>query len=265
MTITTRGAAADANANNATSNAANATGYAPQQRRPDASMTQQQRQFNASQLLRYAGNAAAAIGTGGMSQAERMAVEVARGNASSNGGGGGNQQQLVGTQQQRQSSQQVREGAGSGADGRRHGNTHRIESVGVTATTTINGNNRSSGNAANDEMSKLGSFMLRQQQPQRRTNGSRRRPQNGTGGGQQGQCNSPASALSPRSDDGMSYMSRMKHDNYANVVLEMKNKQHRGGSGRGPQQQQQGGKATNEWRRQTTAATNSKSKLQQHQ
>ena len=82
MTITTRGAAADANANNATSNAANATGYAPQQRRPDASMTQQQRQFNASQLLRYAGNAAAAIGTGGMSQAERMAVEVARGNAS---------------------------------------------------------------------------------------------------------------------------------------------------------------------------------------
>ena len=35
-----------------------------------------------------------------------MAVEVARGNASSNGGGSGNQQQLVGTQQQRQSSQQ---------------------------------------------------------------------------------------------------------------------------------------------------------------
>ena len=64
-------------------------------------MTQQQRQFNASQLLRYAGNAAAAIGTGGMSQAEQMAVEVARGNASSNGGGSGNQQQLVGTQQQR--------------------------------------------------------------------------------------------------------------------------------------------------------------------
>ena len=79
MTFTTRGAAADANANNATSNSANATGYAPQQRRPDASMTQQQRQFNASQLIRYAGNAAASIGTGGMSQAERMAVEVARG------------------------------------------------------------------------------------------------------------------------------------------------------------------------------------------
>lgn len=74
-------AAADANANNA--NVANAMGYAPQQQqRSDASMTQQQRRFNASQLLRYAGNAAAAIGTGGMSQAERMAVEVARGNAS---------------------------------------------------------------------------------------------------------------------------------------------------------------------------------------
>eukprot|EP00804_Cyclotella_cryptica_P030487 CCRYP_008544-RD/>CCRYP_008544-RD protein AED:0.19 eAED:0.19 QI:217/0.8/0.83/1/0.8/0.83/6/602/2020 len=43
--------------------------------------------------------------------------------------------------------------------------------------------------------------------------------------------NSAQDVISPRSDDGMSFVSRKKHDNYANVVMEMKMKQSNGNSG----------------------------------
>lgn len=60
-------------------------------------------------------------------------------------------------------------------------------------------------------------------------------------------------AISPRSDDGMSFVSRKKHDNYANVVQEMKRKQSNAAAKRQgvvqqqPQQQFQQQQRQGEW------------------
>ena len=86
-----------------------------------------------------------------------------------------------------------------------------------------------------DDSRRLENFMQRKQQRQQQQQQRHHRPraQQGHGNDDSGPLLSP----SGKSEDGMSYVSRMKHNNYADVVMEMKKMQ--GGGDSHPQQSHQ--------------------------
>mmetsp|Transcript_23255 Transcript_23255/g.50252 ORF Transcript_23255/g.50252 Transcript_23255/m.50252 type:complete len:430 (-) Transcript_23255:1176-2465(-) len=100
------------------------------------------------------------------------------------------------------------------------------------------GNSNDDGDDArfddNESLSKFENFLQRKSKPTATTS-KRGGNGNGRGGSALSNC------ISPKSEDGMSFVSRMKHNNYANVVQEMKLSQKNKGRQLLQQQQQQHG------------------------